>query len=662
MKSIIRPSLYFIVGVIIFLFLQYPDQMMLNSSYVFFGFATASILLHSPRFIYDDQRRSLVIKHFKPSEGFKLYLLFAAILCIQFASLHEHIFGSDRSRRGLYEGVFTHGGYMPYTDNGQYLIGIQSFLRYGMTVSMSVFRPSGSFWSAFLYKISGESMMFYFYLQAFFSAIGIFAAAMVLRRYFSWFWVLLFTWLLSEYAGLLQGTFLTELTSMPFALLSFSLILYGWSEERINIALIGVSMLAIAFEMRPAVFLYAPMLFLLFGVLSMRDHRYKWKYVFLAMMIYAATSISCRNLIGMLTFPPPSISNTYGKIYQIYQGSEAWNEVNKLNPKIPVQESILLQKYRQEYVQNLVLNNPIPLIKNYLLLLKKSIQQPQRLFEVIDPMMSKPMSIVLICSLLAGFIIHKGNRLRLILHLLVFGYLLSAIFSFPFLHAELRVMSATQVLVILAFVLALHNICTFIRRLIMLISYRPIRDTMSTISNAEPPWYDRVNPLSKIIPIVSIVMATLAISSPLVMDSLRKPLRNSLQALQHISQPLTDTGLSFFILDVRNSPMMKFEPGPLNTSTIPPRMSLERIRDRWDLDSTLQHGFYLFSAINHLNFEVNRYHTSHLVIPTQILSTLDIKQTDAILLEVRKKTLSKNGYIIRTMMAERIVKVLNNHP
>lgn len=85
---------------------------------------------------------------------------------VQFDSIHEHIFGSDPSKGSLYDGFFTHGGYLPYSDNGYFLIGMQSFLNYSLPLSIAVFRPEGMFWYAFLYEMAGGSMILYMYLQA----------------------------------------------------------------------------------------------------------------------------------------------------------------------------------------------------------------------------------------------------------------------------------------------------------------------------------------------------------------------------------------------------------------------------------------------------------------------------------------------------------------
>jgi len=195
---------------------------------------------------------------------------------------------------------------MPSSDSAQYLIGIQSFVKYGITISMSVFRPQGMFWSSFLYKLTGESVLVFFYVQAFLSSVTIYISALALRRFIAMPWVLLFTWFLSEYIGLYQGTFMTEL-----ALLSFSLLLYGWGKERFGLSLIGVAMLAMAFEMRPAIFMLPPLLFLLLGWMPGSYRRFSWKRVLMSFLIYAITIISNRMVIGMLEYPPLPVSNTY---------------------------------------------------------------------------------------------------------------------------------------------------------------------------------------------------------------------------------------------------------------------------------------------------------------------------------------------------------------
>jgi hypothetical protein len=649
------------IGVIT-LFLYFPSYFRLDFSHTFFGTVAALILIYNAYKLLNVRQAADLTAVSQSREGYQTLMLFTAALCFQFGSINENIFGSDPTRASLYDGFFTNGGYMPNSDSAHYLISIQAFLSYGMTVSLSEFRPLATFWSAFLYKISGESMILYFYLQAFLSAIGICASAMALRRYLAWGWVLLFTWFLSTYVGLLQGTFLTELTSMPFALLSFSLLLYGWFIERKSMALIGVSMLALTFEMRPAVFFFPPILFLLYSLLSYRTTRFRWKPFFVAMMIYLATSISCRIFIKMLSFPPTSISNTYGKLYQIYQGSDAWDEVNNLYPKTRVLSQEILNEYRQEYVYKLIRQNPIPLIKNYLVLLKKSLDHPNKLFEVINPMISKQMSILLLSSILTGIFIHKANRFRRLLHYLVLGYLLSVFFSLPFLHAELRVMSATQVLFILAYVLSLGNIWLITIRLMKMIPFFDVRYQKYDPYNYERQSNNRDMQFARTITVSSFMILVLVMISPLIIDKIRPPLRQSLVKLQDVKQYTRNKGHHFFILDTHNDPGMKFVAAQVKSTVSPPKMSINRLLHRWVLDSSMQHGFYLFSAINHLRFPVKKGYNDHLIVPDKILSGIDLKHSDALLLEVRRKDISVNGTPLQMIIAERILSIEYDQP
>ena len=547
---------------------------------------------------------------------------------------------------------------MPYSDNALFLIGVQSFVKYGITVSMSVYRPAGMMWSAFLFKLGGESMMTFFYFQALLSSIGIFGVAVLLRRFLSWPLVLLFTWFISTYTGKLQGTFLTELTSMPFALLSLSMLLYGWTERRTGIMLIGVSLLAVAFEMRPAVFFFPPLLFILLGW-SYRHHtRFAWRPFIMAASIYALTVLGNRMIIRMLEYPPPAISNTFGKLYQIYIGSDEWNAVNNLNPPTPLKKAHQLDLFRQEYVHRLILQDPMPLFRNYMSRLSNSFTQPQKLFEVIDPMISKGKSIILLILLAVGIVIHRGSRNMMFMHGLCVCYLLAAVFSFPFLHAEFRVMSVTQSFVILSFLLAINNGWLMVKGLIssilnVFIQHKP--DQWWNILT-ESQWYERPDLNLNSITFLSVIILGVVLVTPLILDNTRAPIRSSLHRSKQYRPSKTDSSLVFFLLDVQHTPRAQYVPQEIQPVT-PTRMSLQRIQEKWMLDSSLQGGFYLFNAINHDRFTKRRSYSPNLVIPTGVANRLDLDHLGLLMLEGRFKILSKNGYVVRMFLTERILSM-----
>jgi len=654
MHQYIRAFIFLLAAGIIMLFLQFSDRFRLVFSYWIFGATAAIILLF-------DVRRSIpayAVIHSHETErrieNRKGWMLFTCILLMQFGFLHEHIFGPDPADSSLYKGVFTLGGYMPYSDNADYLIGVQAFLKYGLTISISVFRPQGMFWSALLYKLAGESMIQFFYLQAIFSSVAIFTSAIILRRLLSWPWVLFFTWLISGYAGLLQGTFLTELTSLPFALLSLSLLIQGWTERRIWPLFFGVAMLALAFEMRPAVFLLPPFIFILIGWSPGTAARFNWKIVFVSMAVYLLTVMCNRKIIQKLDHPPAVISNTYGKLYQIYRGSEYWNEANKIVPEKSLTGPAIAHLYRQQYVHQLIRKDPMPLVRNYLLRLSKTWMQPQKLFEVIHPQMSAGFSIILLSLIFAGFIMHRGKRSMIVIHAMIVSYLAAALLSLPFLHAELRVMSVTQPIVVLTFVMAMFNAYSICTTILQFILYKksPRHSLYFQSFRSEIPWYDRERNHHKHLTVLAAILVFLVMVAPLMLDSMRSPPRISLQKLQ---QSTTDTSKRFFLLDVRDAPRMHVDPLNRKVSLSPAEMPIERIQEKWVLDSTLQHGFYLFNAINHLNFMVRHSFNPQLVIPDRLVAGLDLQQVDALLLQGVFKEVRKGGYFVRYFLTQQIV-------
>jgi hypothetical protein len=167
---------------------------------------------------------------------------------------------------------------------------------------------------------------------------------------------------------------------------------------------------------------------------------------------------------------------------------------------------------------------------------------------------------------------------------------------------------------------------------------------------------------ARTITVSSFMMLVLVMISPLIIDKLRPPLRQSLIKLQDVNQYTRNKGHHFFILDTRNDQGMKFEAAHVKSTVSPPKMSINRLLHRWVLDSSMQHGFYLFSAINHLRFPVKKGYNDHLIVPDKILSGIDLKHSDALLLEVRRKDISVNGTPLQMIIAERILSIEYDQP
>lgn len=650
-----------IVSLLIFS-IYFPDYFLLDAAKIIATIGSIAIMRLSVRSAsFENSGSSRAVNIF--SGQISSWILLGILSLTQIAYVNEHVYGTDPASTSLYDGIFTHGGYMPYSDNAHFLVSVQSFLRYGITVSMAVFRPSGVLWSAFLYKLSGESMINYFYLQSFLSSIAIWSLANSLRYFFHWFWVLLFSLFLSRYVGLLQGTFMTELASMPFALMSFSMFMLGWQEKRRFFSFIGLSLLAITFEMRPAVFLLPPLLFLLLGWSSQRDLPFSWKNVFMGMVIYLATMICIRLSIWMLEFPPPSISNTYGKLYQIYKGSEAWNESNNINAGIYGQDPIKMHQYRQEYVHRLILQDPLPLIRNYFSGLIRAIQSPQKIFEVIDPMMSRTAAILLLFLLLSGFFIHQGKRPIILLHAAVVFYFIAAILSLPLLHAEFRVMSVTQPIVVILFVMAMNNLWIIFRHIYVIIAPLLGLGNINKSVNISLEFRDYTLSSDRLKPLltISMMLILLILFAPIIIDKTRPESTHNLISKEYTSKVPTDTSHRYFLVDVKNSPRMRFVKHEIPVSTSPAEMPLSRIKDRWPLDSTMRDGFHLLNALNHIDFPEKRYHATQLVIPDHLVSGYNLDKSDALLLEVVKINVSNGPYIFRYHLAKRIIPSRNVH-
>jgi hypothetical protein len=653
MLKFIRSTLFALLCGTIVCFLLYPAQYRLDASRGFFVFIAVIMLAVSFRRVFtatdspiDDRSRSRM-------DTLQFFAFFTAILLLQCGFLNEHIYGPDPKRASLYNGYFTYGGFMPSSDSAQYLIGIQSFIKYGITISMSIFRPQGMFWSSFLYKLTGESVLVFFYVQAFLSSVTIYISALALRRFIAMPWVLLFTWFLSEYIGLYQGTFMTELTAMPFALLSFSLLLYGWGKERFGLSLIGVAMLAMAFEMRPAIFMLPPLLFLLLGWMPGSYRRFSWKRVLMSFLIYAITIISNRMVIGMLEYPPLPVSNTYGKLYQIYRGSDDWNEAANIKVPLELNKPGQKQSYRQAYVHHLIRTDPMPLFRNTMNELLKTIQQPQKHFEVIDRFISKRKSIVLLVLISLGFFIPRRSRQHLILQGLMVCYFMAAILSMPFLHAEFRVMSVTHPIVILGIVLAFSNVWTIAKGVLtfLLSAYSPaIANRIDGAGSGMSP-YDQDDSNLKFLILFSAVMLSLSILSPLILDQARPAINNT---YRHKNGLVNESPTSIFILDVKHTPRMHFTAGRQEVSLINDQMPLQRIGLTWTNDSRLKNGFYLFNAINHRDFPKAKNFSAFLIMPDNIASGIPWDRTDTLWLKVSRRLAKGVNDSLPMLLAEEV--------
>ena len=290
--------------------------------------------------------------------------------------------------------------------------------------------------------------------------------------------------------------------------------------------------------------------------------------------------------------------------------------------------------------------------------LLKTIQQPQKHFEVIDRFLSKRKSIVLLVLISFGFFIPRRSRKHLILQCLMVCYFMAAILSMPFLHAVFRVMSVTQPIVILGVVLAFSNVWTIAKGVLtfLLSAYSPAIANRIDGAGSGMSSYDQDDGNLKFFILLSAVMLSLSILSPLILDQARPAINNT---YRHKNGLVNESPTSLFILDVKHAPRMHFTSGQQEVSLINDQMPMQPIGLTWTNDSRLKNGFYLFNAINHLDFPWYKNFSAFLIIPDNVASGIPWDRTDTLWLKV-SRGLAKGENVSRPMLLAQEVFLREN--
>ena len=94
-------------------------------------------------------------------------IILSSVTLFAIGALNEKLFDVWPAEHNTLDGAATNAGFIPNGDGALYLLGIQSFLKYGILIQNTLYRPVAHTLNAVLFKISGEDMIYFFYLTTF---------------------------------------------------------------------------------------------------------------------------------------------------------------------------------------------------------------------------------------------------------------------------------------------------------------------------------------------------------------------------------------------------------------------------------------------------------------------------------------------------------------
>lgn len=583
-------------------------------------------------------------------EKYFLLILLCAISFFSIGALNEKLFDSDPAIHSLNYFINHHitvGGVIPHDDNAQYLTDIQSFLKYGVMQSIGIYRPLGHLVAAIIYKLSGENIITYFYLTSVILIIAIFWFGRVLKRHFNGSIALVTTFGLCLFFSRVQGSFMTELIGGIVGLFAFAALLDSIFLKNVYHFFMGIVLLGLAFQIRAGAIFILPLL-VLYGAIYFRK-RY-WvciKTLFVGIALMVTISFSSNVQLSLFSRKIDTASNIGCLLYQIQVNSETYKQVWLDYPEqfhglkgfdgLKPYESA---KLANEIAFNSLKDNPYRFVVHYVLTLIHAIKTPGiYTFCFTEYFPEKAANIFLILFLITPVLYKRNSKMHLFFWFLLIG-LAGSVLSSPLLEvARLRLYAASIGLNVMIFAVSIANLFLILQgfyynssglhwdfyykwKLVL----RRFKDSASQNwkRNGSVQWVPRGA-------IIYLIIALIILIGPVMTDKLRnyKAPHAALIDLDSLSVPSE----KLFLLSIRDSPHALFD--PLNDFIIKDPLVISRTKflNNTHFDAMPHSRFYLFNALDHIDFLHTRQYCNYLILSEALLGSIKLEDVSSMLLK-----------------------------
>jgi len=373
-----------------------------------------------------------------------LLMAFSVFLC--YLMLFEKWTSVYPGQYSIYNGYFSQGGYIPYSDALGYLWSIQTFNDFGQVVSASVYRPIGTLFYACIYKMAGSDLITFFYILTFLLSFSIYVVSAALHRSLGFTAGLLMAFLLCQYSLSFIGTTMTENAGLIFGNVALALMWKGVAQKKHFPFYAGLFLCALALQMRTGAMFLLPCIIIFSGLFFNVGRLFiSIKHLFISSIIIICASYSTNAVLGLLEKKPKAISNIGYVLYQLHVGSSTWSQINAdhpefNDPKLSNEENV---QNVNEYAINLVKEDPFPMINTIITLYKRVLSEPISFLYHFNYIISKNkiISLFLLSFLVLLFARNSGEKwLFYFLLLATVGIFASS----PFLEeVRVRVYAAT---------------------------------------------------------------------------------------------------------------------------------------------------------------------------------------------------------------------------
>jgi hypothetical protein len=588
--------------------------------------AADNLYVKVKRFIYD---------HFS-------YLLFLSLTIFALGALNEKLFDSHPAEHNTLNGMATNAGFLPNGDGALYLLGIQSFLQYGILTFNTLYRPLAHTLNAVLYKISGSDMITYFYLTTFLLTGSLTYFGKVVAKILSKDMAAVSTFLLVLYFSRYQATFMTELLGGITGLLAMAGIISGFMSKNVFSLALGLLLFAISMQIRMGAVFIAPAIICLALV---RFKKGSWisliKPGLLFLFLFIAGMLIPRAQLSLFKEKSIVQSNAGYFLYQIQTGSNTWRQVMIDYPKDFMPEISYDETARKalHYARQKFMSEPSAFFINYGKKIIKTIQMPwDFLFHFWGESGVFPGLILFILLLFTPFLYPEDNAYRIFFWLLL-GMIIGAVLSSPPLEEVRRRTYAASIAVnAISLSLAISNIIQILkickarwsdvlrnkRNNWQMIYIRPAKITDTLSSNIRDGRSNKIANLS------GLFIAFFIFVGPVVIDQIRKTALPELSGYDFSSQ---DSQTQFFLIDPKNSPGVKIHMNQDFKVKDPKQISKTKLKNNNHLCDTLTGSYYIYSAINLLSQPKEPHGLPFVMIPQKLVSGIDLKSDLKLLLK-----------------------------
>lgn len=593
-----------------------------------------------------------------------ILILLCSVTIFAIGALNEKLFDVLPAEHNTLNGAATNAGFIPNGDGALYLLGIQSFLQYGILTYNTLYRPIAHTVNAVIFKVSGEDLILFFYITTFLLIAATTYLGNVIARFISTSLGIASAFFIILFFSRFQATFMTELSGGIVGLLGMALLLSGFFRKNTPLLGAGMVVLALSMQMRMGAIFTAPAFI---AVAAFRMGNTGWKSITSLTSLFVilfSLGMSLPYLqVKLFREPFPVESNAGYFFYQIQTGSSTWRQVMKdfpdeFSPSLSYQQTAraAFGHFRQKFSET-----PTDFFRNYLLMTAKTASNPgDFLFHFWQPGNTPFVTLIFILLLITPWLYPGDTSMRILFWFLIAG-IVGALISSPILEEVRRrtyasTISINAICISLAIMNGLKVARLLLARLMRSFSFSTfgaIRLLPSPVTDLKSEIPDYTQAKTGVFAAISAVVFIFA--GPVLLDQMRAP---AVMPREVSTQTLSDSLQFRLMIAPDKSPAVYINTVQNFVVENPAIISKAKFENNNLLCDTLSGEFYLFSAINQLSHPDYPRGMPFIIIPQRLIGDMKMKDVSLMTLEgkiikPKKNLLFITEKIVQTSMIEK---------